>query len=72
LFSEVLFMRTILLFLLLLASSGAVAEYTLTLNFPDKSVEICTSPGYQVGYLEMTVNVTECNVDTIFIGNMGG
>jgi hypothetical protein len=65
-------MRTILLISLLLASSVAGAQYTIMLNFPDKSVQVCSSPGFAFAYLALDIDVTACKSDTIFASNMGG
>jgi hypothetical protein len=65
-------MRRLLLAALILVSSAATAQYAVSLKFPDKSVELCTSPGFVVDYLTVDITVTQCSQDTIFIGNMGG
>ncbi|MDR3389800.1 MAG: hypothetical protein P4L92_22395 [Rudaea sp.] len=65
-------MRMILLISLLLASSAVAAQYTVLLNFPDKSIQVCASTGFLLSYLTMDVNVTECKADEIFADGMGG
>ena len=65
-------MRRLLLAALTLVSSAATAQYTVSLKFPDNTVELCTSPGFVVDYLTVSINVTECMPDTIFASNMGG
>ncbi len=65
-------MRTIFWITLLLASSTAGAQYTIILNFPDSSVQVCTSPGIAIDGLQVEFNVTECKIDKIFSDHMGG
>ena len=55
-----------LLTFLLPVSLATEAQYTVQLKFPDQTVEICTSPGFTLNYLTLSVNVTACNSDTIF------
>ena len=69
---QVLTMRMILLVALLLVTSAAAAQYAVSLKFPDKTVELCSSSGYSLNYLSVDIAVTECSADTIFIGDMGG
>ena len=64
--------RTLLLISLLLVSSAVPAQYTITLTFPDHSVQVCSSPGFGIAYLELDINVTECKLDRIFADHMGG
>ena len=65
-------MRRLLLATLTLVSSAATAQYAVSLKFPDKTVELCTSPGFVVDYLSLNINVIDCGQDTIFIGDFGG
>jgi|GEM_PF-4299263 hypothetical protein len=65
-------MRRLLPLLLLPFCAAAPAQYTLRLNFVDRSVELCDSTGFAIDYLLITVNVSDCRRDTIFLGDMGG
>ena len=65
-------MRTIFWISLLLASSTAGAQYTITLTFPDHSIQVCTSPGIAINGQQVAFDVTGCAVDKIFSDHMGG
>jgi hypothetical protein len=62
----------LLLMSLVLVSSAVAAQYTITLTYPDKSIQVCSSPGFAIAYLELDINVTQCRLDKIFADSMGG
>jgi hypothetical protein len=57
---------------LLLISPAAGAQYTITLHFPDHSIQICESSGYVLDFTSVDATVSSCQLDTIFAANMGG
>jgi hypothetical protein len=57
---------------LLLISPAAGAQYTITLHFPDQSIQICESTGYVLDFLSVDASVTTCKLDTIFADHFGG
>jgi len=69
---NILTLRKRLFTCLLLISPAAGAQYSVTLHFPDHSIQVCVSTGYVVDFVSLDVNVTSCNLDTIFADSMGG
>jgi hypothetical protein len=57
---------------LLLVSPAAGAQYAVTLHFPDRSIQVCMSSGYVVNFLSLDIDVTNCQLDSIFADHMGG
>jgi len=57
---------------LLLISPAAGAQYAVTLHYPDHSIQVCVSSGYIVNFLSLDIDVTSCQLDTIFADRMGG
>jgi len=59
-------MRTIVFAALLAATGGAQAQYTFLLKYPDGSLQVCPSTGFSIGFDTVSVDVTDCKLDTVF------
>jgi hypothetical protein len=57
---------------LLAATTGAQAQYTFLLKYPDGSLQICPATDFAFNYDTVTVNVQNCMLDKIFSGNFDG
>ena len=69
---NLLTIRSCLLASLLLISPAAVAQYAVTLAFPDGTIEVCSGTGFVLDYLALNIAVTECTFDRIFADGLGG
>ena len=70
-------MKTLVLAGLLATSASAAVNstpppYTFLLRFPDGSLEVCPSTGFQIGFTEINVDVLDCKPDKVFGDAFGG
>ena len=69
-------MKTLVLAGLLATSASAAVNstppYTFFLKFPDGSLEVCPSTGFQIGFTEINVDVLDCKPDKVFGDAFGG
>ena len=65
-------MRKIVFAALLAATSGAHAQYTFLLKYPDGSLQVCPSTGFSIGFDTISADVTDCKLDQVFRDGFGG